>query len=203
MTKIIKLLTRQLITFQRGLSLRCKWETTMIHLRLFPASPFLTCPPTFFYSHLCGPVSALQVKIPVLFNKWDPWPSQSFPVEKQLPSIKIESYLPQFKLTACCLIHYAHGEQIVAFCYGAAGHIWRQLSSSLSSLYLAKDKRSASYNTNAIWTSSFPSLEKHSSFFSGQRTAENDLMSSESKKFKSLFNEIKIGLASARKQPPF
>lgn len=59
----------KIIIFQTRLSLISKWGTTIITLRLFPTFPLLTCPPTFFHPHLCGPVLALQVKIPMLFTK--------------------------------------------------------------------------------------------------------------------------------------
>lgn len=41
----------------------------IINVELFPDLPLLTSPPTFFYSHLCGPVSALQVKILMVSTK--------------------------------------------------------------------------------------------------------------------------------------
>ena len=90
-------------------------------------------------------------------------------------------------------------------------HMENMLFPSGTAIYVSEDSYqvlfefclNAAHNTKTVWTSSFPFFKKHSFLFSSQKTAEKDLMSSETEKFKSLFNEIKIGIASAQKQPPF
>lgn len=126
------------------------------------------------------------------------WPSQSFPFENQLPSSKTESSLMELKPTASCLILCAHGEQIVPFGSEAA---LDKFKDSYPAPWSNTGNLCLQHQCNVYLK--FPYLGKHSSFFSGQRTAENDLMSSETKKCKSRFNEIRIGIASVWKQPPF
>ena len=93
----------------------------------------LHCPfPAFCHAHatvtetvaIVGQVLAFPISMchgPALnLLPWHPWPSQSFPPEKQLLNSKTESYLIHFKPTVSCLTHYAQGEQTVPFCSGAA-----------------------------------------------------------------------------------
>lgn len=93
----------------------------------------LHCPfPSFCHAHatttetvaVVGQALALPISTchgPALnLLPWDPRPSQFFPFEKQFPNSKTESSLLQVKPTASCLIHHAHGEQIIPFCSGAA-----------------------------------------------------------------------------------
>lgn len=61
---------------------------------------------------------------------WELWPSQTFLSEKQLPNSKTKSSLLQFKPTASCVIHCAHGKHIVPF-WNSHLRVWRQLPSSL------------------------------------------------------------------------
>lgn len=137
------------------------------------------------------------------FHDSDALPSQSFPLKTSSTRAKLN--LPCCNLSLLLLVLFTMHMENRLFPSALEQPLTylKTVTSSLSSLYLAKDARSAAYNTNAIWTSNLLPLEKHSSFFSGQRTAGNYLMSSESKKIKFLFNGIKNWYCFCMETAPF
>lgn len=68
-TETIKLLPGHFITFQTKLRTDIQVRYNDNQRGAIPRLTPLSSPPTFFYSHLCGPVSALQVKILMVSTK--------------------------------------------------------------------------------------------------------------------------------------